>query len=208
MLIPYKKIIEKYNLNIKNILHIGAHNAEEKDDYFDNGCKKVIWVEANPQLIENLSKTIKDDNNIILEAIISNIDNKEINFNLTINGQSSSILNLGLHKNLFPDIVVNKTICTKTITIKTLFEQNKLSIKDIDFINLDIQGAELLALQGIGDELENVKAIFTEINTDYVYENCALVEQIDYFLSLYSFNRVETVMWCDHPWGDALYVKQ
>ena len=50
MLIPYNKIVEKYNLNIKTVLHIGAHKAEEHDDYFNNGCEEVVWVEANPKL--------------------------------------------------------------------------------------------------------------------------------------------------------------
>lgn len=208
MLISYKKIVEKYNLKIKNILHIGAHQAEEKADYFNNGCESVIWVEGNSELAANLKNTIADEKNIVLEAVISNIDNRIVQFKLTNNGQSSSILNLGIHKNLFPDIVVNRQFSTKTITIKTLFKQNKLDLKQIDFINLDIQGAELLALQGMGDDIEYVNAIFTEINTDYVYENCALVEQIDRYLSFYSFKRVETVMYSNHPWGDALYIKQ
>ena len=75
-------------------------------------------------------------------------------------------------------------------------------------MNLDIQGAELLALQGIGEELTNLKAIFTEINTDYVYQECALITEIDQYLSNFGFERVETVMWSDHPWGDALYLKK
>ena len=42
MLISYKEIVEEYPLNFKNILHIGAHGAEEHDAYFDEGVEHVI----------------------------------------------------------------------------------------------------------------------------------------------------------------------
>ena len=208
MLISYEDIIKKYNLNIKTILHVGAHIAEEKEAYFSNGCEKVIWVEGNPELCQSLLQSLDIKNNIVLQAVVSDYDDQEVDFMITNNKQSSSILNLGLHKNLFPDIVMQSMSTVKTKTLKTLFLENNLNFKEIDFLNLDIQGAELLALQGIGEELTNLKAIFTEINTDYVYQECALITEIDQYLSNFGFERVETVMWSDHPWGDALYLKK
>jgi hypothetical protein len=53
-----------------------------------------------------------------------------------------------------------------------------------------------------------VKAVFTEVNTEEVYKGCALISQIDDFLSPLGFERVETVMWKNHPWGDALYIRK
>ena len=206
MLIDYKQIIKKYNLEIKNILHIGAHEAEEYELYFNNGAKKVIWIEANPMLAENLKFKLDQTKNIVFQSVISDTDNQEVEFMLSNNGQSSSILELGIHKNLFPDINYINKIKLKTKTLKTLFEQTKIDFKIIDFINLDIQGAELLALKGAGKKLEHVKAIYTEINTAHVYKNCALMSEIDDYLFNFGFKRVETVMWQDHPWGDALYI--
>jgi FkbM family methyltransferase len=208
MLISYSDIIKKYNLNIKTILHVGAHIAEEHDVYFNNTCQKVIWVEGNLELYEALKQKLDNTNNIVLHAVVSNRDDEEVDFTITNNKQSSSILNLGIHRKLFPDIVLESLTTVKTKTLKTLFLENNLSFKEIDFLNLDIQGAELLALKGIGEELINLKAIFTEVNTDYVYEDCALITDIDQYLSNFGFKRVETVMWQDHPWGDALYIKE
>ncbi len=54
MLISLKEIKEKYNLEFKNIIHIGAHKAEELNDYVSAGIKKVVWVEANPTLVNYL----------------------------------------------------------------------------------------------------------------------------------------------------------
>ena len=206
MLISFKEINNNYNLNIQNILHIGAHKAEESNDYFANGTKRVIWIEANPDLAELLKNSLESGKNIILNDVVSDKDNEEVSFMITNNGQSSSILELGTHKHLFPDVYVNKQITLFTKRVDTIFNNNKLKFEEIDFINLDIQGAELLALKGIND-FKNVKAIFTEINTEHVYKNCALVEEIDEYLLKFGFIRKETKMWENHPWGDALYIK-
>jgi len=208
MLIKYKTIIEKYNLKIENVLHVGAHEAEEYNDYFSNGCKKVVWIEGNPTLAENLKKRLDKEKNIVFNNIVSENDDEEVNFMITNNGQSSSILELGTHKDLYPNIVVVKQQKLKTKKIKTLFTENNLSLSDIDFINLDIQGAELLALKGIGEELHNFKAVYTEVNTSKVYKNCVLLHELDEYLSKYSFKRVETFLDETGNWGDSLYIKK
>ena len=78
---------------------------------------------------------------------------------------------------------------------------------DFNFLNLDIQGAELLALQGLEDNLKFIDYIYTEINTGEVYKNCAKVNEIDEFLKKYGFERVETAM-TSWEWGDAFYIKK
>ena len=207
MLIPYNEIIEKWNLSLKNILYVGAHEGEEHDAYFENGAESVIWIEANPSIAEALRERVDTKNKVFIEAI-SDVDGDEVEFNFTNNGQSSSILKLGTHKQLFPSIKVTDIKKMKTKSIETLFIENNLSLKDIDFVNLDIQGAELLALKGMGADIKNIKAIYTEVNTEYVYEDCALMTQIDDYLANFNFVRVATKMWSDHPWGDALYINK
>jgi|15BtaG_2_1085339.scaffolds.fasta_scaffold00116_9 FkbM family methyltransferase len=208
MLISLKEIKEKYNLEFKNIIHIGAHKAEELNDYVSAGIKKVVWVEANPTLVNYLKTILRGPYATVLHAAVSNKDDEEIHFKITNNGQSSSILELGIHKSLFPGVSVAETIMMKTKTLKTLFEENKIDIRNYDFMNIDIQGAELMALQGLGEDLKHLKAIYTEVNTDYVYKDCSLINEIDDYLSLYGFKRIATEMWPGHPWGDALYVKE
>ena len=208
MLIPYHKIIKDYGLDVKNILHIGAHVAEEHDDYFNNGCESVVWLEANPYLCTFLENRLDDNKNMIISAAVSDSDNEEVDFIITNNGQSSSLLELGLHKNLFPSVVEKTRIKVSTKKVSTIFVENDIDFHSIDFINLDIQGAELLALKGMPNGLANVKAIFTEVNTEEVYKGCAIISEIDDFLAPLGFERVETVMWQNHPWGDALYIRK
>jgi hypothetical protein len=74
-------------------------------------------------------------------------------------------------------------------------------------LNLDIQGVELRALKSLGNYLENIDYIYTEVNSDYVYEKCDLIGDIDQYLSTFGFKRVETSWFGDCKWGDAFYVK-
>ena len=90
--------------------------------------------------------------------------------------------------------------------MNTLLSENNINVNDYDFLNIDIQGAELLALKGFGDLLNNIKYIYTEINTNTLYKDCALVSEIDEYLFKYGFKRVETLM-TEFEWGDALYIK-
>lgn len=212
MYIDLKDIIKKFNLKINGIVHIGGCKGEELFSYFRNDIKNVILIEANPELI-NILKTKKFffrhifRMNLNIENFAAYYkDNVELDLNITNNLQSSSILKLNKHTELYPDIKVNKIIKVKTNTINKLFD-SKYEIKNYNFLNLDIQGAELDALKGAENILNKIDAIYTEINFDELYEGCAQAEQIDYFLKEFKFERVLTET-PDHPsWGDALYLK-
>lgn len=208
MFMNLKDILDKYNLNFRKVLHVGACDAEEEQDYFNNGCKFVYWVEANQQLALNIEERLDAERNKILNYAISDTDYEEVSLYITNNLQSSSILEMGTHSKKYPNIYIQKKITIDSRTIRSLVEEKEILIEEIDFINLDIQGAELKALRGCSVELLNsVKAIYTEINTEYVYKECCLVDEIDDFLASFGFKRVETFIATEGGWGDALYIK-
>ena len=65
MFIKINDIKKTYpNLPIKGIIHIGAHEAEEYEDYKEVSVDKIIWVEANPDLISYLENKFTGLNNI------------------------------------------------------------------------------------------------------------------------------------------------
>lgn len=206
MLIPFKSIIEKYG-KPNGIIHIGAHLMEERDDYVNEGINNIIWIEANPNIYNDIKSKINNNNEKILCAVISNINNDLINFHITNNGQSSSILELHKHSNYYPNIYIEKIISLQTKRMDTLIEEANIDISNYNFLNIDIQGAELLALKGFGNLLNHISYIYTEINTDALYKNCALLPEIDDYLSNFNFIRVETEM-TDYKWGDAYYIKK
>jgi FkbM family methyltransferase len=206
MLIPFAEITKKYNMKIHGILHIGAHNCEELEAYQNYGLKnsQIIWVEANPKLVEqNLNI---DKSRIIKNFICCDIDKGKTKLNIANNGQSSSILELGTHEKSYPSIKYNGCVEVKNCRIDTMYDKDNIPKTFANFLNIDIQGAELLALKGMSDLIDCFDYIYLEVNSDYVYKNCALVHEIDEYLLKYNFKRIET-KWTNDKWGDALYIK-
>jgi len=205
MLISLKDLVNKYEFKPKGILHIGAHLGEESKDYNDLGIDNVVWIEGNEKLITNLKSNV--GSNTVLNYLVSDKDDEEYDFNLSNNGQSSSILEMDKHLKHHPQVKYVDTIKVKSKRVDTIFEENNLNESDYDFINLDIQGAELMALKGMSDMLKSFKYIYTEVNTGEVYKGCAKMNEIDEFLSGYGFERVETKI-TNFEWGDAFYIKK
>jgi len=206
MLIPFETITQKYNMEINGILHIGAHNCEELGAYQEYGLTndQIIWIEAIPHLVQ---KNINaDKSRIIKNFICCDTDKGTTNLNIANNGQSSSILELGTHQQSYPDIRYTHFVEVKNNRIDTMYKQEKIPENFANFLNIDIQGAELLALKGMGELLNYFDYAYLEVNKDHVYKNCALVNEIDEYLVKYNFRRVET-KWTDEKWGDALYMK-
>lgn len=204
MLITFDSIVEKYG-KPSGIIHIGAHLMEERENYLKHDIENIIWIEANPNIYNQITKIIHKNNEKILNYTVSNLDDQVINFNITNNGQSSSILELDKHKIYHPSIYVTETIKVKTKRMDSVINIENIDINLYDFLNLDIQGAELLALKGFGKLLDNIKYIYTEVNRDEIYKNCAQISEIDEYLINYS--RVET-LWTHANWGDAFYVRR
>lgn len=206
MLIKLEDIISKYKIKINGILHIGAHLCEEKNIYNKIGINdnKIIWIEANPDLV-NFNK-IKNPNINIKNFICCDKNDGYTTLNIANNGQSSSILELGTHSNYYPVIKYTNKISVKNKRIDDMYKEDKIPNNFANFLNIDIQGAELLAIKGMGNIINNFDCIYLEVNKDYVYKKCCLVSEIDNYLLKFNFKRVET-KWTTHNWGDALYLK-
>ena len=207
MLISFEEIInilQSKNIKINGCLHIGAHECEELPFYQKLGLNnnQIVWIEAIPVKVEqSILKGIPN----VYNYVITNKDDTEVVFKITNNVQSSSILDLGTHLEEHPGIYYVNKFITKSITIDSFFERNKIDASKCDFWNLDIQGAELLALKGAVKSLKYVKVLYLEVNEKELYKNCGLITEIDEFLSNFHFKRVVTNM-TKHGWGDALYI--
>jgi FkbM family methyltransferase len=212
MYVGIREIINQYKLKIRGIIHVGGCRGEELFSYYRSNIKDIILIEANPDLIKGLKfkkfiyKHLLKTNIYIENCAAFDVDNRDIELNITNNLQSSSVLNLLVHSKIYPQIKVIKKITIKTKTINKLFEKN-FDIQKFNFLNLDIQGAELKALQGSSKILSNIDAIYTEVNFAELYKGCPHVDEIDYFLKNYNFKRVLTKTPSHPTWGDALYIK-
>lgn len=207
MLINLDMICNKYGFRPKGVVHCGAHMCEEKTDYDRLGIANIIWIEGNPELFEKIKQLSSVRGDVLLNELLWENSDEELQFNITNNGQSSSILELGKHLQYHPEVHNIKTIKKKTKTLDDIFIINKLDITKYDFINLDLQGVELHTLKGFKNNLDNIKYIYTEVNTGEVYKKCSKMDELDSFLKQYGFERVETNM-TRAEWGDAFYIKK
>lgn len=77
------------------------------------------------------------------------------------------------------------------------------NIKSIDFAHIDVQGAELMVLEGAGSFLQNVKLIWMEVEAVELYKNQPLKNDVEAFMKKNNFiNILDTV---NSVAGDQLY---
>ena len=209
MLIDIRKLCKKYNINPVGVIHGGAHEAEEMSVYEEIGAKNRIWIEGNTELCEKLKTrlSVSHKNDLVFDALLWSESDITFKFNITNNGQSSSILELENHKQHHPQVWNVKSIEKKSKTLDDIFMENNLNINLYDFINLDLQGVEIDVLKGFKNNLNKIKYVYTEVNSGEVYKNCSKLPDMDSYLNQFGFKRCELLM-TGAEWGDAFYIKE
>lgn len=207
MLIPLDTLRKRFNVRPLGVLHLGANIGEEAEAYYRNNVTKVVWIEGNPELREQLEKNISKYQGQKAYIQCVGDENKDTVLHISNNAsQSSSILRFGTHKIAHPEVYFVKDIPVTMRRIDDMFAPDEWgALKDVDFLNIDLQGAELMALRGMGDLLKQFKWAYLEVNKEHLYENCPLVEDIDLYMLSYGFKRIVTEWAGNTGWGDALY---
>lgn len=200
-----KHILINFNIKVRGVLHVGAHECEEKP-FYNNQLNiedsNIIWVDANPKLVEqNKQKGIQNCYNAVLDET-----ERDTTFNITNNGQSSSLLEFGTHSESYPWCVVTEVIQVKTQTLSNFYKENNIDSAKYNFWNFDIQGSELHVFRGSKDLLKTVDCIYVEVNTADVYKGCGQLNEMDILLREYGLTRVQTQM-SSANWGDAIYIR-
>ncbi len=204
MLIEFDKILE-HGITPRGVIHLGMHKAEEYSIYARFNLNPIVFVEANSDLCQYCRLQISDPHVIIINAAASDVSDTVVTLNITNNSESSSILQLKDHAAIYPAICNIRTIDVVTISMDDIFKKYKINSSDVNILNLDIQGAELMAMKGLTN-WENIDAVFTEVNYREMYAGCSQISEIDEFLFEKGFKKIEEVdTGCG--WGDALYVK-
>lgn len=200
MLITVKEIVNAWSIQPTGVIHVGAHAAEESNDYQQYNWKPVTWIEANPLLIDHLSEIVPKEDVVICAALWDE-DGVKIDFNIATNGESSSLLVPAQHLNEYPEIHFTNKLNLQTKRLDSL-------MKDVpNFLNLDVQGAELRVLRGMGKLINSLDYIYTEVNDVELYVDCAKLNEIDEFLVSNGFHRICLRRSGDAGWGDALYAR-
>lgn len=208
MLIDFSYLFREYQIKSTGVLHLGAHWGEEAQAYENRGIKEVIWVEALPHAFRRLQKEMASMPKLkstCLQACLSDEDGKEVTFNIASNmGQSSSFLEFGTHSVEHPSVKYIDRMKMITSRLDTLLLCNRLSVGPGWFLNIDLQGCELLALKGMGPLLWKFDHAYIEVNRKELYKGCPMVEDVDAYLAQFGFVGKET-KWTGAGWGDKYY---
>lgn len=209
MLFDFKTLFHKYNIKPTGVLQVGSNDAhDEIKIYSDLGISKMVFIEADPVSFERLKLNIAVNypKAVALNICVSD-EEKEVLFNISSNrGESSSVLELGTHAVVHPDVTYTDAILTHTKRIDSLE-----GLEGLDFLNIDVQGYELPVLRGMGEVLHQFKSVYIEVNRVEVYKGCALIGDIDSYLASFGFIRVELFnnggFFDRLGWSDAFYIK-
>jgi FkbM family methyltransferase len=193
---------------INGVIHVGAHHGQEVPAYQNYNIRDIVLIEPSIEAYNIISSRYQNDTNIELFNLAAGSFNGVANFftETKNKGQSNSLLKPKTHLSRHPRIKFNNII---SINVKTL-DSIIINKFKYNLLVLDTQGYELEVLKGAAELLNNIDYIISEVSTEELYEKCAIIDDLDAFLSEYSFNRQNTHWWRKGkaPWGDALYIKQ
>ena len=203
MILDLKKIVKKYNIKIKGVIHIGAHLGQEYSIYNKMNISNMVFFEPQKDIFNQLSMHVQQSENIKLYNIA--LGNQTGTIKMYVDSykqQSSSLLKPKKHLNQYPHIQFNDECYVKIDKL-----DNIIKSREYNFISMDVQGFELEVLRGGTSVLKHIDYIQTEVNRDELYQDCVQVGQLDEFLTQYDFIRVIT-NWKGKNWGDAFYIKK
>lgn len=217
MLISLKDLMSKYNFQPTGVLHFGANNLSELPIYKECGISTMVFVDALGEVMWEGARKYRDEIFDVIVACLSDVDDEEVMFNIANNGgQSSSILKFGTHTALHPQVrfIEYRSMITTRFDswLKRASKEFSESVSRCDLLNCDLQGADLKAIKGMGDLLNQFKYIYVECNKEEVYQGCDLFDNVVEYLGGFGFVPKEGHFFKGadgrEAWGDYLFIKE
>lgn len=201
------------------VVHVGADVGQEVAQYLDYGFRNILLIEANPERCEILRMKFGDDPRIGIfnYAVCDRLGTIDFHIHTSRSGSTepASILPMKRFKEIVKTLHTTNTIQVSAITLDGLFEKYGLALDAYNVINIDIQGAELLAFRGAQKLIASVDFIVSEINVIEMYEDGALENEVVRFLDGQGFDRklaIYHTLYDDKStfpaWGESLFVRR
>jgi FkbM family methyltransferase len=190
----------------RGVIHVGANTGQERYAYAGHGLN-VIWIEPIPWVIGELLENLKEfEKQTAYECLLTDKDGSTYNFKVANNnGQSSSILDFNLHKDIWPEVVFEKTIELQSTTLDSLISSKRIEMRNYDTLVMDTQGSELLVLKGAAANLKRFKYILTEAADFDAYSGCCRIDDIDSFLKPFGFREIARSLMATRQGGGSYY---
>jgi FkbM family methyltransferase len=172
----------------RGVVHVGANAGQERDLYDRLGLE-VLWIEPIPEVFVELQANIAGlPRQRALQYLVTDRDDATYEFNIANNrGESSSILPLKEHRDVWPKVHYTRKIELRGVTLTTLAQRENIDLARYDALVMDTQGSELLVLRGAVPVLEQLKFVKTEVPDFEAYSGCARLDDIAQFLTARGF---------------------
>ncbi|MCY0149681.1 FkbM family methyltransferase [Hoeflea sp. G2-23] len=190
-------------------MHVGAHFGEEASRYQDWGAKTVVWFEAAPNIFSALQTHLdsmasrpaslfcrlmrqKPTRHIAVQALVGAEDGGSAEFHLFDNdGASNSMFKIKREGNdRFAKVRETGEVLELPMrTLDAALDDVGVPPETVDVLVLDVQGAELMCLQGAARTLAAADYLESEISRETVYEGGVLLSELEPWLSSRGFKR-------------------
>ena len=197
------------------LIHIGANEAQERNHYKNLGVKRVIYIEADPEVFKRTTNNIKNYKRYLAyNYLVTDKVNCSYFFNVSNNGgNSSSIYDLKEHKFIYPEVSYVKKIRLLSQTLSSIVEKHKIKMSNFQALVLDTQGSEFSILNGSKNILKYFKFIKLEASDFQLYSNKkGSINEISIYLKKFEFYEVKRVIIGKNLKGgkifDILYSKE
>jgi FkbM family methyltransferase len=179
--------------NISGVIHIGANAGQEAGLYAKLGLD-VIWIEPIPEVFERLKENISSyRKQQAYRLLMTETDGEKCAFHVANNGgESSSILELGLHKEAWPHVDFVDTIELEGTSLSRLVDDEEIDLSKYQALILDTQGAELQVLRGAKEKVRSFRYIQAEAADYEAYVGCCKVDDLVAMLGEEGFDLRET----------------
>lgn len=202
----FKKDPDCFLRQISGVIHVGANVGQERDRYRHHGLY-VVWIEPIPEVFEMLQANIQGyPNQTAFQCLVTDQDDTEYTFHVSNNeGASSSIFELKLHKDIWPEVDYDKTITLRSTTLPCLLKRERINASKYDALIMDTQGSESLILKGAVPILGQFRFIKTEVPDFESYAGCCQLDDINVFLKQQGFQEISRHKFAERAGGGSYY---
>jgi len=199
----------------KVIFEFGSRYGEDTVEFAKRYPAAMVYAfECNPNTLPECRKNTGEYSNITLtEKAVSDtcgtvsfykIDKDKTETTWEDGNQGASSLLKASGK--YPvENYVQEEIKVESITLSKFIEDQH--IPGIDILWMDIQGAELQALKGLGKDISKVKSIHIEVEFFEIYKDQPLFDEVKAFLNNADFELLDFSSQSDYS-GDAIFVNK
>ncbi len=158
----------------------GAHRFQERAlfDRLFPSLKHIYLFEPIPELAAYLRRFEPLDPRVKVLSYALSDQNGTSEFFLTNNdGESSSLLRLGKHKDIFPHVHEVRSIPVACRTLDRVIEEHHL--EEPDMLLLDVQGAEYQILASLSAKRrQQLRALYVEASLEEVYAGAKCLDDL------------------------------